>query len=199
MPDLDFLPPAVVKLESMADKDVEIRIFGVANDSIVDGPGLRYSIYTQGCTHHCKGCHNEKSWDFNGGKTTTVGALIDDVMKNKLINNVTISGGDPFDQARPVAALVRELISHGYKIWAYSGYTFEELSDKAKSDCDVKTILDNIEVLVDGPFELEKKSLSLKWRGSSNQRVIDMVKTNKTGQTVLFKEQETIDKIPPNW
>ena len=183
----------------MNDKDVEIKIFGVANDSIVDGPGLRYSIYTQGCSHHCKGCHNPESWSFEGGQTTTVGALLDDVMKNKLINNVTLSGGDPFDQAKPVASLVRELVKSGYKIWAYSGYTLEELENKAEDNSDIQTILDNIEVLVDGRFEEDKKSLSLKWRGSSNQRVIDMIKTKESGEIILFEEKSEIDQIPPNW
>lgn len=183
----------------MNDLDFEIRIFGVANDSIVDGPGLRYSIYTQGCSHHCKGCHNRESWSFDGGQVTTIGKIIDDIKKNKLVNDVTLSGGDPFDQPKPVASLVRQLKNNGYHLWAYSGYTFDELKSKAEADADIKTILDNIDVLVDGPFEEDKKSLSLKWRGSTNQRIIDVIKTRKKGKITLYEEVEEIDKIPPNW
>ena len=179
--------------------DTKIRLFGVANDSIVDGPGLRYSIYTQGCSHHCEGCHNMGSWAFGGGSITTVGAIIDDIESNKLIRDVTLSGGDPFDQAGPGAALASELKSRGYGLWAYSGYTLEQLQDRARDDKDIRTILEAIDVLVDGRFELDKCSLSLKWMGSSNQRVIDMVKTRREGVVCLYSSQVESDEIPPNW
>lgn len=179
--------------------DTKIRIFGVANDSIVDGPGLRYSVYTQGCSHHCPGCHNEGSWEFDGGTETTVGALIADIEHNKLIRDVTLSGGDPFDQPEPVAILAQELKSKGYGLWAYSGYSLEELTERAKNDNSVKAILDTIDVLVDGRFERDKRSLSLQWKGSSNQRVIDMAKTRKEGVVCLYSTQVINDEIPPNW
>ena len=179
--------------------NTKIRLFGVANDSIVDGPGLRYAIYTQGCSHHCEGCHNKESWPFSGGTVTTVQAILEDIGKNKLVKNVTLSGGDPFDQAAPVAVLAKELKVRGYGIWGYSGYTFEELQEKAKQDEDVAEILESIDVLVDGRFEMTKKSLSLKWKGSSNQRVIDINKTRTSGEIVLFEEIEIPTEIPPNW
>lgn len=179
--------------------DTKIRLFGVANDSIVDGPGLRYSVYTQGCSHHCKGCHNAESWAFEGGTETTIGALIDDIAQNKLIHDVTLSGGDPFEQAGPVAVLATELKKRGYGLWAYSGYTLEELTEKAKSDEDIKTILETIDVLVDGRFEEDKRSLDLKWKGSSNQRVINMNATRNSADIVLYQEFEIPTEIPPNW
>ncbi len=178
---------------------MQIRLFGVANDSIVDGPGLRYSVYVQGCSHKCPGCHNPGSWDFDGGQITTVDAIIKDILSNKLVNDVTLSGGDPFDQVAPVAALARELKKRGYGIWTYSGYTFEQLQERAKVEKDVQVILDCSDVLVDGPFLQDKKSLELKWKGSSNQRVIDMNKTSESGHIVLFEEKQEIDSIPPNW
>ena len=179
--------------------DTKIRLFGVANDSIVDGPGLRYAIYTQGCSHHCEGCHNKESWAFSGGTVTTVGAILDDIASNKGVKDVTLSGGDPFEQAQPVAILARELKRKGYGLWAYSGYTLEELQEKSDADADVKTILDSIDVLVDGKFDKSKKSLELKWKGSSNQRVIDMRKTSYSNEIVLFQEVEIPTEIPPNW
>lgn len=178
---------------------MQIRLFGVANDSIVDGPGLRYSVYVQGCSHRCPGCHNPESWDFDGGQITTVDAIIKDIISNKLVNDVTLSGGDPFDQVAPVAELASELKKRGYGIWTYSGYTYEQLLTRAKNEKDVQTILDCSDVLVDGLFIESKKSLELKWKGSSNQRVIDMNKTRQEGKIVLFEEKQEIDSIPPNW
>ena len=179
--------------------ETKIRLFGVANDSIVDGPGLRYSIYTQGCPHHCAGCHNPESWAFDGGEVTTVGALIDDIQKNKLIHDVTISGGDPFVQARPVSILVKELKKRDFSVWIYSGWTYEELQKKAEEDEAISEILNYVDVLVDGRFEESLKSLDLKWKGSSNQRVIDMNKTREKDRLTLWEEFSFEDEIPPNW
>lgn len=183
----------------MNDAEQKIRLFGVANDSIVDGPGLRYAVYTQGCSHHCAGCHNPGSWSFDGGTVTTVGAIVNDIEQNKLVKDVTISGGDPFDQPGPVAALVRELKKHNYGVWAYSGYLYEELLERAKTEPDVDEIFHLIDVLVDGRFVQDLKSLDLQWKGSSNQRVIDLVKTRQCGKIVLYKEVTDIFSIPENW
>ena len=179
--------------------ETKIRLFGVANDSIVDGPGLRYSIYTQGCPHHCAGCHNPESWSFDGGEVTTVGALIDDIQKNKLIHDVTISGGDPFAQAKPVSILVQELKKRDFSVWIFSGWTFGELQKKSEAEKAISEILKNVDVLVDGRFEECLKSLDLKWKGSSNQRVIDMNKTREKDQLTFWEEFSLDDEIPPNW
>ena len=183
----------------MSDLDQKIRLFGVANDSIVDGPGLRYAVYTQGCSHKCKGCQNPESWPFEGGTVTTVGALIDDIAQKELIHDVTLSGGDPFCQAGPVCALARELKKRDYGIWAYSGYTFEQLQELSETDEDIKELLNLIDVLVDGRFVEDLKSLDLKWKGSSNQRVIDMKKTRNAGKIVIYQTFVFDDKIPENW
>ena len=179
--------------------DTEIRLFGVANDSIVDGPGLRYSVYTQGCPHHCAGCHNPESWAFDGGQVTTLRAIISDIKSNRLIKDVTISGGDPFCQSGPVSILVQHLKRQGYCVWIYSGWKLEELEEESSDDKTIADILGNVDVLVDGRFEEDKKSLDLKWKGSSNQRVIDMNKTRKEGHIVLYEEFSFDDEIPPNW
>ena len=184
----------------MADLlDTKIKIFGVADDSIVDGPGLRYCIYTQGCSHHCAGCHNPGSWDFDAGVEKTIKEVIGDIEKNKLIRDVTLSGGDPFDQPHAVSILASELKKRGFGLWAYSGYTYEELLKKSEEDKDIKTILDVIDVLVDGPFIKSQKSLLLTWRGSSNQRIIDMNKTRETGLICLYSTRVESSEIPPNW
>ncbi len=179
--------------------DTKIRLFGVANDSIVDGPGLRYSVYTQGCPHHCSGCHNPESWAFDAGEITTLQAIVDDIKKNRLIKDVTISGGDPFCQVEPVSILVKELKKEGYCVWIYSGWTLEELLERSADDEAIRTILELVDVLVDGRFEEDKKSLDLKWKGSKNQRVIDMNKTRKKEKVVLYEEFTFDDQIPPNW
>ena len=179
--------------------ETKIRLFGVANDSIVDGPGLRYSIYTQGCPHHCAGCHNPESWAMEAGEVTTIGALVDDIQKNQLIHNVTISGGDPFVQAKSVSLLVKELKTNGYTVWIYSGWTLEELTEMAKKRDSIDDILNSVDVLVDGKFIESQKSLELKWKGSSNQRVIDMVKSRKQNKIVLWQDFVFNDEIPPNW
>lgn len=177
----------------------KIRLFGVANDSIVDGPGLRYSIYTQGCSHGCPGCHNAGSWPFDGGYEADIDELIEDIESNKLINDVTLSGGDPFEQPKSVAELASKLHALHYGLWAYSGYTLEELQELAKANKNIKQILDVIDVLVDGRFIESQKSLELHWRGSSNQRVIDMKEYRDTGKIKIWEEPKIIDKIPENW
>lgn len=177
----------------------KIRLFGVANDSIVDGPGLRYSVYTQGCSHACPGCHNKDSWDFDGGYVVDIDELIEDIESNKLINDVTLSGGDPFQQSEAVAELARKLFDKHYSLWAYSGYTLEELLNLSKVDKHIAEILDVIDVLVDGLFIESQKSLELHWKGSSNQRVIDMKIFRDTGEISLWEEEKVDYEVPENW
>ena len=110
----------------MSDNDT-IRIFGLANDSIVDGPGLRYAIFVQGCTHDCPGCHNPESHDPNGGKAVPIVDIVSYIDENQLIEGVTISGGEPFDQPKAVAELASRLKASGYNIWTYTGYLIEDL------------------------------------------------------------------------
>ena len=144
-----------------------MRVLDIINGTIVDGEGLRTSIYFAGCKHHCKGCHNPGSWDFNGGRDMTIDEILKIIEENRF--NVTYSGGDPlYQNLDDLVLLSKKIHDLGHNIWLYTGFTIEELKKDSKYD----EILDNIDVIVDGPFIEEKKDLTLKFRGSSNQRII---------------------------
>ena len=154
---------------------MKINIAGTIPDSIVDGPGVRYVVFAQGCNHHCKGCQNPQTWDFNKGKSIEVKDLFDDIMKSVISKRVTFSGGDPFYQVPAFVELAKMLNQEGFEIIAYTGFTFEELMSDL--DNDYINLLEQIDYLIDGKFEEDKKSLSLKFMGSSNQRIIDVQKS----------------------
>lgn len=165
---------------------MEIRIAGTVEDSIVDGPGLRFVVFTQGCPHHCDGCHNPETHDFAGGKVTTTDALFEQCMENSLCSGVTFSGGEPFCQAEALYELGSRFKSAGKHLMCYSGWTFEELLAKAQREESVGKLLSIADVLVDGKFDISKRSLSLQYRGSSNQRLINVQESLKTGTTVVY-------------
>ncbi|GHU84266.1 anaerobic ribonucleoside-triphosphate reductase activating protein [Clostridia bacterium] len=160
------------------------RVFGVESDSIVDGPGLRLAIFTQGCPHRCPGCHNPHSHDPAGGREMTVGEILDTIKKNPLLSGITLTGGEPLEQAAACLALVRAL-PPGLNVWLYSGYTYEEIAQSG--DPDRLALLGACDVLVDGRFVLAERSLELRFRGSRNQRLIDLKKTAVAGQVVLWE------------
>ncbi len=164
---------------------MELRIAGVVKESIVDGKGIRYTVFTQGCPHHCKGCHNPQTWAFEGGEITTPETLFEDFRKNPLLKGVTFSGGEPFCQPQPLAELARLVHSLGKDVTAYSGWTYEQLVEQ--HDPAVDDLLAQVDVLIDGPFLLEQRNLELTFRGSENQRVIDMNKTRQQGRVVLLE------------
>lgn len=147
-----------------------INIVRIVEGTSVDGPGLRTSIYFAGCRHRCPGCHNQQTWDFASGTPMT----IDDVMKTVLYNdfNVTFSGGDPMYSAEAILPLAREIKKAGYTIWCYTGFTFEELLNHGTEA--MHELLKFVDVLVDGPFIEALRDTSLLFRGSSNQRLIDV-------------------------
>lgn len=176
-----------------------LRTFGLVPDSIVDGPGLRYAIFVQGCSHDCAGCHNPESHDPEGGTWYSLDSIFEDIVANKLITGVTLSGGEPFEQSEPSAKLAKRLKDAGYDVWAYTGYTYEDLTKRADSDKGTRELLDAIDVLVDGPFIESMQSYDLDWRGSSNQRVIDMAKTRSTGSIVLWEKPSLEFAKPPSW
>ena len=153
-------------------ENTTISLFGTVPDSIVDGPGLRYAVFVQGCSHHCPGCHNPESQPAEGGTETTLAALLADIRANGLVHDVTLSGGEPFEQPEACAALAAALKREGYGIWCYTGYLYDDLA--GRTDPAIANLLDHIDVLVDGPFVESRKSLELKWCGSSNQRLIDV-------------------------
>ena len=158
-----------------------LDLSGIVQDSIVDGPGIRTTFFCQGCPHHCEGCHNPETWDFGCGTQVPVEDLVDVVKSNPLCRGVTFSGGEPFAQAAGFAKLARLLKAEGYEIASYSGYTFEELL--AGSD-DQKELLASIDILIDGPFVLAERSLELVFRGSRNQRILDVPKSLAAGKAV---------------
>ena len=149
---------------------MKIRILDILEETMMDGPGLRTSIYCAGCAHHCPGCHNPQSWDFAGGREVTVDELLE-VIKADEFANVTFSGGDPLYQVEAFTELARRIKEETDKtIWCYTGYTYEEvLADKRLSQ-----ILPYLDALVDGPFVEALRDTSLPFRGSSNQRIINL-------------------------
>ncbi len=154
-----------------------LRLAGVIRESIVDGPGIRMTVFTQGCPHHCKGCHNEQTWDFEGGYDSSTERILEEAQKDPLLKGLTLSGGEPFAQAEALSVLAKEAKALGYDIFCYTGYTFEKLVSEFETHPEYKNLLENCDWLVDGPFVLEKRSLMLKFRGSTNQRILDVKKS----------------------
>ena len=147
-----------------------LRVLNILHDSVVDGPGLRTVLFFSGCPHFCKGCHNPESWNIRNGNEMTIEQVVDEVLSNPL-TDVTLSGGDPFFQASGVKQVAKRLKEAGKNIWAYSGYTLEELLALGG---DYTELLSYCDVLVDGPFILAERDLSLDFRGSHNQRIIHL-------------------------
>ncbi|MBR2929137.1 MAG: anaerobic ribonucleoside-triphosphate reductase activating protein [Oscillospiraceae bacterium] len=161
-----------------------MRIAGLTQDSIVDGPGFRFTVFVQGCTHHCEGCHNPQTHDPAGGREMTTDEIIREMRSNPLTDGLTLSGGEPFDQSEDCLTLALAAKESGLNVWSYSGYLFEQLlADEKKSQ-----LLKELDVLVDGPFVLSQRSLALAWRGSRNQRVIDVPKSLAAGEVVLVPD-----------
>lgn len=151
-----------------------LRIAGLIEESIVDGPGVRFVVFTQGCPHGCPDCHNPDTHDFLGGYEIKIDEIVEKIKKNKLVDGVTISGGEPFCQVESVLELVKKLKNLGYNIVSYSGFTIEQLIQKSKKDKYTRELLKLIDILIDGRFEKDKQDYTLKFRGSSNQRIIEM-------------------------
>ena len=162
-----------------------LRIAGTIGESIVDGPGFRYVIFTQGCPHHCPGCHNQETHDFAGGTEIDSDVLVQDILKNPLLSGVTFSGGEPFCQAEGLCSVADGL---GWKkpLMAYTGYTFEQLL--ALPDPWVRELLGRLTLLVDGPYVQAERGLELKFRGSANQRVLDVPSSLAAGKAVWREE-----------
>ena len=159
-----------------------INIAGTVNDSIVDGEGIRFAIFVQGCPHHCEGCHNPQTHDFADGEQTDTGLIYQKIKANPLLSGVTFSGGEPFCQPKPLSELARKVKADGLDIWTYTGYTLDQL--QAMHNEDVDALLSLTDVLIDGRFVLDERDLTLAFRGSRNQRVIDMNRTRQEGHIV---------------
>ena len=165
-----------------------LDLAGIVSDSIVDGPGIRVTVFCQGCPHHCDGCHNPETWEFGCGTKVTEGQVLAEIMKNPLCRGVTFSGGEPFAQPEGFACLAKLLKERGYEVASYTGYTFEQLLHGTPGQ---KELLAVIDVLIDGPFVQAEKSLELSFRGSKNQRILDVAASLRAG--------EAIEATSPRW
>lgn len=155
-----------------------MRISDTIHDSIVDGPGLRFVVFTQGCPHNCPGCHNQDALDPEGGREVSPEEIIADMRSNPLLDGLTLSGGEPFFQPEDSAKIARAARETGLDVWCYSGWTFDELIKMPRAT----ELLRELDVLIDGPFILPQRSLTLKWRGSENQRIIDVKRSLALGK-----------------
>ena len=160
-----------------------LDLAGIVNDSIVDGPGIRMTVFAQGCPHHCQGCHNPETWTFGCGTPMDEERILEIVRTNPLCRGVTFSGGEPFAQAEGFAKLAKLLKEKGYEVASYSGYTFEQLINGTDAQ---KELLRSIDVLIDGPFVLAEKSLEVTFRGSRNQRIIHVPKSLAAGEAICI-------------
>lgn len=163
---------------------MNIRIAGTVNDSIVDGPGLRFTIFTQGCPHNCVGCHNPHTHDFKAGEEAETQDLIAKIKANPLLDGVTLSGGEPFSQAKPLLEIAKVAKSNGLDIIIYTGYKWEYLIANADVGNCYKELIELSDYIIDGKFEQDKRSLALRFKGSSNQRIIDVKQTLASGKVV---------------
>lgn len=154
-----------------------LRVSGIVDESIVDGPGLRYVVFTQGCPHHCKGCHNPQTHSFEGGFLLSAEAALGQLQENPLLSGITLSGGEPFEQAEALCALAEGAKALGKNVMTYTGYVFEDLL--ARNDSWTDRLLDLTDTLVDGPYKEELRDLELQFRGSANQRLLDRATREK--------------------
>lgn len=178
------------KLKNVSNilSDKEIRLSGVISESIVDGPGIRYVIFTQGCPKRCFMCHNANTQPLEGGYIESLDKLVNEWRENPLLTGITISGGEPFIQPQKVLYLVRKAKETGLNVVLYSGFYYEELL-KMNNDC-INAILKEADYLIDGPFEYQLKNLNLLFRGSSNQKIIDLSKTKLNDKIITIESFE---------
>jgi len=166
---------------------MEIRIAGLVNDSIVDGDGLRFAIFTQGCPHNCEGCQNPQTHDFNSGEIYEIEEIIERVLENPLLDGVTFTGGEPFCQAKALSKMAKIFLENNLNIITYTGYTYEYLLENSTSENHYADLLGVTDILIDGKFEIEKKDYNLRFRGSSNQRIIDCKNSLKSNSLILYE------------
>lgn len=166
--------------------DKDIRLSGIAYESLVNGPGIRRVFFSQGCKHNCKGCFNPDTHDFNDGENRNMDELIESVLDNPMIKGVTFSGGDPLEQAEKFAYMAKAFKNNNLNIWCYTGYTYEYIREHKDENNGWNELLNNIDVLVDGKFEEENMQEGLKFRGSTNQRIIDIKESLNHGKIVTL-------------
>lgn len=164
---------------------MNLRVYGIIEESVVDGDGLRFVLFLQGCKRACPGCQNKNSWSLTGGELMDIEEILKKI-DNPLLSGVTFSGGEPFLQAENLIPLAKKIKDKNLNIWCYTGNTYEEILKR--NDSFETELLKYIDVLVDGDFREDLRDLSLKFRGSRNQRIIDMEKTREFNKVVLKYE-----------
>lgn len=170
---------------------MKLNIAGIQNDSIVDGPGIRYAIFVQGCPHHCEGCHNPETWEFGTGRDVSLDEIIEKIKEDPLLDGVTYSGGEPFAQAKALCELTDRIRAEFPKltVMSYTGYTIEYLIKQATPENCFMELLKRLDYIVDGPFVLSLKSYELRFKGSSNQRFLDVKKTLEAGKPIPYHDE----------
>ncbi len=158
-----------------------LRIAGITEESIVDGPGIRFVVFAQGCRHNCPGCHNPQTHDIGGGTVVTVDEILGQMKENPLLDGITLSGGDPFEQAKGFRELASRAREADYHVVTYTGYTYEQLREKADYQPDWAGLLRNTDLLIDGPFIKDLHDPLLVFRGSQNQRIVDVPSSMRAG------------------
>ncbi|MCR5262701.1 MAG: radical SAM protein [Clostridiales bacterium] len=181
--------------EQASPRDIPLRLSGVVKESIVDGPQLRFVVFVQGCPHHCPGCHNPETWDPNGGFMTSTSILWKNITANPSIKGVTFSGGEPFLWGAALAEIARCAKARGMSVMTYSGWTYGQLQKKAESEPDVKALLSATDYLVDGPFILAERDLELLFRGSRNQRLLDVTGYPNTTEALEIQSFDMSGRI----
>ena len=169
----------------MEQETPRLRIAGIEPESFVDGPGIRMTVFTQGCHHNCPGCQNPQTHDFNGGHFIDIDEILAMIDENPLLDGVTFSGGDPMDQAAALVPLAREIKDRGLNLVIFTGYTFEYLQQHWEETPAFLDLLAYADILIDGPFIMAKRSLDIKFRGSSNQRIIDVKATIRNNGVIV--------------
>lgn len=167
------------------DQQTKLRVAGFEKESVVDGPGLRYTIFVQGCLGNCKGCHNPETHDLTEGVLVDIDDIYNDIREHKIVRGVTFSGGEPMLQPAAITELAKRLKSDGYDLWCYTGYLMEDL---VRHPNQYGELFKSLDVIVDGPFIEAEKSMDVLFRGSKNQRLIDVQLTLKLGHVALFHE-----------
>ena len=167
---------------------MQIRLAGIVKESVVDGPGIRMVVFVQGCPHHCPGCHNENTQDPFGGYLSTVQEVIDQLPSNPLVTGMTFPGGEPFMQAGALAVIGKAAKQRNLSVFTYTGFVFETLLEQSRNNPDIAALLAITDVLIDGPFLLEQRDISLAYRGSSNQRLLDLPASLQQGKPVEWTD-----------
>ena len=167
-----------------------INLAGFINDSIVDGPNIRSVVFVQGCSNHCPHCHNPETWSFEKKNLVNWEDIYAKIKSEPIIKDVTFSGGEPFENYNDLLPLAKQLKKDGYNLCSFSGFTYEELLKKSIEDNNLREFISLLDILIDGKFIYEKRDLTLKYRGSSNQRIIDVQKSLNQNTVITIQDDD---------